>query len=480
MNDVFGLSGTVLNERYEVQRVIGEGGFGVVYRGEHLALQTPVAIKVLKLPTELSEAAQREVAQRFLEEARLVARLPHPAIVRAIDFGVSTMPAGQVAPWTVLEWIEGQPLSAWLKERQGRPCSPREALGLLRPVFEALAVAHAHGIAHRDIKPPNIMVLALATGASQSAQGYVPATRVLDFGIAKAMQPGETRASDGETQTSSKLNAFSLHYAAPEQLNETRTGPWTDVHALALVLVELLVGRRAYAGSDKLALGVAVGSEARPTPRALGVDVGPWEPVLAKALSLTPSQRQANAGELLAELEARVPEVARRVDGAASQGSSSVENAAAHFTAPVTQASTLRPATAPTVDPPEPSKRTKRARLAVIVALTISGLVAAVAGVLLSNRGPVAVAPPALVVQRVRAPAAVTPTVEVPEHAPTIVPLTQTVTPDAGAPAAVAEAPDAGRRGRHSSANHREGSRAHRSHRSRDPSAVTSGGVPVQ
>jgi serine/threonine protein kinase len=304
MGDVFGLLGQPLDGKYEVLSVVGEGGFGVVYRAQHRALKTPVALKVLKIPADFSENAQREFAKKFLEEAQTVARLQHPAVVRALDFGVSVMPVGTNAPWTVLEWVDGQTLGEWLTARGGRPCAPREVLGLVRPVLEALAVAHAQGIAHRDIKPANVMVLAPQAGPAQSLQGYLPATRVLDFGIAKAMQPGETDAPSGATRTASTLMAFSLQYAAPEQLSGMRTGPWTDVHALGLVLTEMLVGRRPYQGEDKMALSMAVLSPRRPTPAAFGVDAGAWEPVLARALAIHPSERFANAAELLAALDA--------------------------------------------------------------------------------------------------------------------------------------------------------------------------------
>ncbi len=130
-------------------------------------------------------------------------------------------------------------------------------------------------------------------------------TRLLDFGIAKVME-GDDGATSGQTQTSSTLPAYSPKYASPEQVSRMKTGPWTDVHAVALVLTEVLVDEAPYDSGDKLRLTAQTMAATRPTPARFGVDVGPWEPVLARALALHPSERYADAGELLGALEAAV------------------------------------------------------------------------------------------------------------------------------------------------------------------------------
>jgi hypothetical protein len=209
------------------------------------------------------------------------------------------MPDGVEAPWMVLEWLEGTTLAEELDARRGSGGrSPAEALALLRPVFDAVAHAHDEGIAHRDLKPANLMRVT-------SKRGEVT-TRVLDFGIAKAMGTDEAAAS-GHTATATDQRAFSPHYAAPEQFAGTRTGPWTDVHALALMVTEALVDQPPYAGDDMQELLVAAVSPQRPTPAKWGADVGPWEPVLARALALKPTERFGHAREFLAALEAAVP-----------------------------------------------------------------------------------------------------------------------------------------------------------------------------
>ncbi|MFO0653026.1 MAG: serine/threonine-protein kinase [Polyangiales bacterium] len=296
--DLHGFVGRHLDGGYVVEAAVGEGGHGVVYRARRGDTAERVAIKVLKIPADSTEEKRRGFVARFREEARLLARLDHPAVVRALDSGVATTPTGEVLPWTAFEWVEGRSLTRWLSERDNAPLRPRAALSLLRPVFEALSLAHSMGIVHRDIKPDNIMVIERAGGFT---------TRVLDFGIAKTMQPGEAAVTTGETRTNSPVRCFSQEYAAPEQLSGLRTGPWTDVHGLALVLTETIVGRRAYEGENTMALMAAALSPLRPTPRALEVDIGAWEHIVAKALSLQANERYTNAGEMLAALDAATP-----------------------------------------------------------------------------------------------------------------------------------------------------------------------------
>jgi serine/threonine protein kinase len=299
--DPFALLGTRLDGKYDVHSVIAEGGFGVVYRATHRTLQKPVAIKVLKTPPSLAEFSRKDFIEKFVFEARTIARLEHPGIVRVLDFGGGLLPSGGSAPWIVLEWIDGQALDAILDARRnqgGR--SPAEALALLRPVFEALAIAHDEGVAHRDLKPANIML-------ARTRQGIEP--KLLDFGIAKSMHDEEATAS-GQTATASVLRAFTLAYASPEQLGGTRTGPWTDVHALALVLVEVLTDCAPFRGEDSTDLTINVLAATRPTPAKFGLDVGGWEPVLARALALRPTERFQSAREFLRALDAAMPAAA--------------------------------------------------------------------------------------------------------------------------------------------------------------------------
>src|SRR5262249_52441692 len=152
--------GDVLGQRFRIERLAGRGGMGAVYYATDLHAEAPVAIKVTTPSPHASD-------DRFREEARGLAPLSHPAIVRYIAEGSS--PGGMA--YLVMEWLEGEDLSARLG---ARGMSVEESLDLIRRVCEGLAVAHAHGIVHRDIKPGNLFLV-----------GKEPReAKILDFGIA--------------------------------------------------------------------------------------------------------------------------------------------------------------------------------------------------------------------------------------------------------------------------------------------------------
>src|SRR5262245_59755044 len=109
--DSFALVGVTLENRFAIERVVAKGGYGVVYKGEHLRLRKAVALKALFIPQSLGAVEQRSFLNGFTLEAQTIARLDHPAIVRVFDFGVSRSPNGREMPWMVLEWLEGTTLS---------------------------------------------------------------------------------------------------------------------------------------------------------------------------------------------------------------------------------------------------------------------------------------------------------------------------------------------------------------------------------
>ncbi len=325
--DEFGLAGTTLGNKYEVRSVAARGGFGLVYRAFHSALQKNIALKVLVVPPDLNDAARDEFMRLFLREAPTIARLRHPAVVQVLDSGVDTMPTGVDAPWMAMDWIDGEPLDDQLAARRGEGGrSPAATFKILRPVLEALAYAHELGIAHRDIKPSNMMLQSHFAG---SARHGIPEIQLLDFGIAKIMEIDED-VGGGQTRTRSVGTAFSPHYAAPEQVGGSRTGPWTDVHAMGLILTEVLTDQPAYTPGDQTEMAIQVLSPVRPTPGSRGVSVGGWEPVIAKALALLPRERYASVGELLTALDEALPSAT-----AARQAARMSEAPAAMAVAPV-------------------------------------------------------------------------------------------------------------------------------------------------
>jgi serine/threonine-protein kinase len=218
--------GDILAGRYEIVSLLGEGGMGTVWRARSIALDADVAIKVLHC-----DRADSQAAQRLLREARATARVGHPSIVRAFDFGETE--AGE--PFLVMELLEGTSLADWL-DRKGR-MSPVEAVQMLLPIAAGLAAAHARGIVHRDIKPENIIIV------PDGVSTFLP--KIVDFGIAKLSR----RTNQVITQAGMVLG--SLEYMSPEQAEGKQgVGEQTDVWALSVVLYELITGHRPFEGDS--------------------------------------------------------------------------------------------------------------------------------------------------------------------------------------------------------------------------------------
>ena len=294
-DDPFALSGVTLVGKYQVDALVGEGGFGVVYRGTHLAFDEPIAIKCLRVADDLSDAERTSLLTKLRDEGAVLHRLSKrsAAIVQALDVDATVTPSGHWVPYLVLEWLEGETLTEHLMARQFHQqprYTARQAIKLLAPVFSALAHAHRHKVAHRDVKPDNLFL--------QTLDGP-PSLKVLDFGIAKVLS-GHASFTASPAATRERPTAFTPLYGAPEQFNKRlgASGPWTDVFALALVLVEIATGKRALDGDNPTQLYVAATNpDARPTMRYHGEDPGDAvEAVLARALAIEPQHRYADAG----------------------------------------------------------------------------------------------------------------------------------------------------------------------------------------
>jgi serine/threonine protein kinase len=207
---------------YHLLRLLGEGGMGTVWlasRADGL-YERDVALKLLR-----AEGAAHGLRARFGRERQILAQLSHPNIARLFDAGVDT----QGRPYLALEYVEGETL---LEHAQRRGLDPRQKIALFLQVCEAVAYAHAHLVVHRDLKPSNILV---------TTDGGV---RLLDFGIAKLL---DREATTGETElTRLGGRAYTLQYAAPEQIRGETISTQTDVYALGVVLYELLTGHRPY------------------------------------------------------------------------------------------------------------------------------------------------------------------------------------------------------------------------------------------
>jgi len=223
------LEGSLIGGKFRLERVLGEGGMGVVYAAVHLDLRKHVAIKLIR--DEL--ATHPEVVERMLNEARIAASLRSEHVARVLDVG--TLDTG--APFIVMEYLDGADLATMLEE-QG-PLSPTTAIDYVIQACEAVAEAHAAGIVHRDIKPDNIFI-------SNGADGE-PMAKVLDFGVSKVLV-GD-RAGGVVTNPSSLIGSPS--YMAPEAMQDSeQAGAPADVWSLGAVLYELVSGQRPFGGKN--------------------------------------------------------------------------------------------------------------------------------------------------------------------------------------------------------------------------------------
>lgn len=299
--DEFGWVGSIIDGKYRIDAVIGEGGFGIVYGAYHLGFGTRVAVKCLKVPGRLDAEARQRFLEGFLSEGKLLHQLSraNAGIVQALDIGATESPSGTWCPYLVLEWMDGRTLEEDLASRTV-PRSVDEAVQLLEAAAGALATAHAQAVAHRDVKPANIF-LALVGGQLR--------TKILDFGIAKVLME-TTSLTRALASTGQSIRAFTPQYGAPEQFDPRfgATGPWTDVYAFALLFVEVVSGRVAMAGSDTTQLYIlATDRRERPTPRTCGVVVSDAvEATLLRALQVEPRDRYHSLGEMWSALVAAV------------------------------------------------------------------------------------------------------------------------------------------------------------------------------
>jgi tetratricopeptide (TPR) repeat protein len=264
--------GACLGDRFVLEHLAGSGGMGVVYRAEDRLSGEPVAIKLLLDP------AQNEA--RFEREARALADLSHPAIVRYVAHGTV-----EARPWLAMEWLDGEDLGSVL--RKG-PLSIADATGVVRRIAEGLGAAHRRGVVHRDIKPSNVFVCG----------GDLERVRILDFGIARV-------GGAASAVTRSGVVMGSPGYLAPEQARGSRDlDARADVFSLGCVLFACLTGRAPFVAADIVATLAKVLFEEPPrlcdawpdAPKAL-------DDLVARLMAPNPEARPKDGVAAAAELE---------------------------------------------------------------------------------------------------------------------------------------------------------------------------------
>jgi serine/threonine protein kinase len=285
--------GDVIAGKYQVEKILGRGGMGVVVAARHIQLDQKVALKFL-----LVEALYNaEAVGRFLREARAAVRIMSEHVARVIDVG--TLDNG--APYMVMEYLDGGDLAGWLEQRGALPIE--QAVEFILQACVAVAEAHALGIVHRDLKPANLFCVRRSDGQLS--------IKVLDFGISKVTGSGGTGPGMSMTKTSALMG--SPLYMSPEQMRSTKgVDSRTDIWALGVVLFELIAGRPPFVADSLMELGFQVASEPPPALRSFRPEVAAGlEAVIARCLEKDPPQRYRHVGELALALLPFAPKRAK-------------------------------------------------------------------------------------------------------------------------------------------------------------------------
>ncbi|MFI5254812.1 MAG: protein kinase, partial [Candidatus Limnocylindrales bacterium] len=257
--------GQLLEGRYRLLDLVGEGGMATIYRARDTKLDRDVAVKILRPEFGRDEA----FVARFRYEAQAAASLAHPNVVPVHDYGTS-----EDGPYIVMDLVEGQDLGRILHDRGFLPAPAAARIAM--QIADGLAAAHAMGIVHRDIKPSNVLL---------NIAGQVLLT---DFGIARARSEAQLTLP-GQTMGS-------VRYLSPEQARGENVTTASDIYSLGLVLFEMLTGRPAWQGDTAASVAMARLTADPPAPSSLRADVPPaMDAIVRKALQRDPAQRFGSA-----------------------------------------------------------------------------------------------------------------------------------------------------------------------------------------
>ncbi len=275
----------VIDGKYRVIRAIGEGGMGAVFLVEHVFLNKKLALKVLR--PEL--ANHPEAAIRFQREARATSLIEHENVVRVTDFGCTA----EQELYLVMELLDGRTLAEEIEG--GKRPSPTRALFIAAQMLRGLEAAHAQGVVHRDLKPENVFIVARPDGTD--------AIKLVDFGLAKLRREGDARLTTSGTVMGTPL------YMAPEQVRgSSDIDARADLHAVGVILYELLAGRTPYQGEAFGAIAHEILLGRPPTLALVAPEVDPvLSALVMKSLASAREQRFQTATEMREALERHTP-----------------------------------------------------------------------------------------------------------------------------------------------------------------------------
>lgn len=265
--------GTSIGSRYEIVRLLGQGGMGAVYQANDKELERQVAIKVIRADM----AANPEILRRFKQELILARQITHKNVIRIFDLGQA-----DGIKFITMEYIEGENLQAVL--RQKKKLAPAEAANILAQVCRALEAAHNEGVIHRDLKPQNIML-------DKTGRAYV-----MDFGIARSM------LGAGMTQTGALIGT--PDYMSPEQAKGQTLDARSDLFSIGIIFYEMLSGQVPFDADTTMGkLWKRTNEPARPLDELDKSIPKPLSEMVRKCLEIDPQKRYASAGELLRQIE---------------------------------------------------------------------------------------------------------------------------------------------------------------------------------
>jgi len=267
--------GTMLDDKYRIERLLASGGMGAVYMGTHIKLRKRVAIKVLN-----PQLSSSPMIERFHREAITASQIGHEGIAQVTDIGTSN----EGEPFLVMEYLEGESLA--MRLRASGPLAVEDACELGCAILSPLAAAHRAGIVHRDLKPDNVFLVRQSRGEM---------VKLLDFGISRS--PG----LDSEFRlTSTGLVLGTPYYMSPEQARgESDITPAADLYAFGVILYEMLVGDVPIRAENynQLMYRVTIGDYARPRERRPEIP-DELEQIIVHAMAQVPADRPASAADL--------------------------------------------------------------------------------------------------------------------------------------------------------------------------------------